>query len=604
MAITDTQKVDYLFKKIGYGISKTDTSTVKSPSNETIPSPLILRGDIIWQQGASIPGVQPGASAGVVTVYSDTNSTSVECSADATATQYRTWKTNLTDWISPEYGATYQVKVYLDTAGSLSPQSTGVRIYPDGTGNSDEWYFDYSSGVLNFIGTNLPSQTWTGKSIFIVGARYTGQKGLVNFPAGMTIGNINLNGNSISIVNTNGNLSLSANGSGYVNLSSTIANTLQVSNSSNFYSNLSIGGNLSVTGNTTIGGNLQVNGDIVGFSANTITMFDSLLYIASNNTTSDLVDIGVVGHYNDGTSSAHTGIIRDATTKEYYFFKGYTAEPTANDININDPSFTLANLNVSNLKVGTGTLTSNGFKSAGNIILTAPDSVQIVSTSAILLPAGNTSQRPSYLISGQIRFNSDNSILEYYNGSNWIPLNNTISQQLLNGDGITDTFDLNQPATANGIIVNINGTVQIPNVAYTINGSNQIVFAEAPQGTDVIDIRFISAGFVDPNQNFDVVDTSKVSVTNSVTTVDTFSANLYRSARYTISSNCGADYEIAEILLVHNGVTANVNTISTARTGSNTITYSATVSSYQVQFKAVGSASSNQLRIQKTYFQS
>lgn len=603
MAISDTQKVDYLFKKIGFGISKTDTATVKSPSNETIASPLILRGDIIWQQGASIPGVQPTSTTGIVTVYSDTNSNTVECTADSTATLYRTWKTNLIDWISPEYGATYQVKVYLDTPGAGMPQTTGTRIFPDGTGNNDEWYFDYASGVLNFIGTNLPTQTWSGKSIYVVGARYTGQKGLVNFPGGMTIGNINLNGNEISIVNTDGNLELTANGTGYITLTNSIASNIQVTNDSNFYSNLSIGGNLQVTGNTVLGGNLTVNGDIVGFSANTITMFDSLLYIASENTTSDLVDIGLVGHYNDGVASAHTGIIRDAVTKEYYFFKGYTAEPTSNDIDINDASFSLANLNVSNLNIETSTLSSDAFVTNSNISLITPGTVNLITTSAVLVPVGNVTQRPSG-VEGYLRYNNETNILEYYNGTEWIPLNNSISQQLILCNGTDDTYLLDQPATANGIIVSINGTVQVPNVAYTINGSNQIVFAEIPQATDVVDVRYISAGFVDPNQNFDVIDAPTKLVTDSPTVIDTFSANLYRSARYTISSDCGSDYEIAEILLVHNGATANVNTISTSRTGSNTITYSATVSSYQVQFSAVGSASSNQLRIQKTYFQS
>ncbi|HSG50700.1 MAG TPA: hypothetical protein VLA40_01235, partial [Rheinheimera sp.] len=51
------------------------------------------------------------------------------------------------------------------------------RLFPDGTG-SDEWYFDYQSGVLHFIGDTLPSAVVSGKSIFITGARYVGATGL------------------------------------------------------------------------------------------------------------------------------------------------------------------------------------------------------------------------------------------------------------------------------------------------------------------------------------------------------------------------------------------------------------------------------------------
>jgi hypothetical protein len=56
MAITDGQKVDYLFKKLGYGATKTDTNANKLAANEAIPSPLLIRGDKVWQQASSIPG--------------------------------------------------------------------------------------------------------------------------------------------------------------------------------------------------------------------------------------------------------------------------------------------------------------------------------------------------------------------------------------------------------------------------------------------------------------------------------------------------------------------------------------------------------------------
>ena len=41
MAITDTQKVDYLFKKVGYGVTKTDTVLHKLAPNESNPSPYL-----------------------------------------------------------------------------------------------------------------------------------------------------------------------------------------------------------------------------------------------------------------------------------------------------------------------------------------------------------------------------------------------------------------------------------------------------------------------------------------------------------------------------------------------------------------------------------
>jgi hypothetical protein len=179
MAITDTKKIDYLWKKLGYGVTKTDDANRKSASNESIPSPLIIRGDRIWLQSDQIPAVLPDTSSEIVQVYNDYLSNTVECIMDVTSTPLRTWKTSLTDWVPIEFGSTYQVKVYVDDPNAYDPQTTGERLYPDGTGN-DEWFFDYASGVLHFIGDTLPSPLVTGKSIYITGARYVGLTGVSN----------------------------------------------------------------------------------------------------------------------------------------------------------------------------------------------------------------------------------------------------------------------------------------------------------------------------------------------------------------------------------------------------------------------------------------
>lgn len=178
MAISDTQKTDYLFKKLGFGITKTDTNSNKSAANESIASPLLLRGDKVWQQASSIPGTKPSSSATPVTVY--TGATTVECTADITASTNRTWKTGLTDWIPPEFGSTYLVNVYVHTSSDASnAESISNKLFITGSGNDDEWFFDYQSGVLHFIGDNLPNGVdFSGKSIYISGARYTGAFGV------------------------------------------------------------------------------------------------------------------------------------------------------------------------------------------------------------------------------------------------------------------------------------------------------------------------------------------------------------------------------------------------------------------------------------------
>ena len=229
MAIQDSQKVDYLWKKLGYGSTKTDTNTNKKAPNEAIASPLILRGDKVWQQSGDIPSVLPGSSSGVVTVYP--TSLPDECTLDGTATANRTWLTGLTDWIPPELGSTYQVKVYIHTSGDAAGASGGDQVFATGSGNDDEWFFDYQSGVLHFVGDNLPNGiSFTGKSVYISGGRYTGTFG-VGSSAGedANIGNLTVSDTTFTSTTPSDNIIFDAE-SGFVEITGTSGFIVPVGN--------------------------------------------------------------------------------------------------------------------------------------------------------------------------------------------------------------------------------------------------------------------------------------------------------------------------------------------------------------------------------------
>ena len=219
MAITDAKKVDYLWKKLGYGATKTDTNAAKKAPNEAIASPLLLRGDNTWNQASSIPATLPASSSGVVTVYPTTNP--IETTNDGTATANRTWKTDVTDWIPPELGSTYQVKVYIHTSGDAgNAASGGDQVFATGSGNNDEWFFDYQSGVLHFIGSNLPNGiSFSGKSVYISGGRYTGQKGLHNLST--STGNTEFSSNNIGNIVTNADMTFTTQGTGLFDFNTT-----------------------------------------------------------------------------------------------------------------------------------------------------------------------------------------------------------------------------------------------------------------------------------------------------------------------------------------------------------------------------------------------
>lgn len=120
--------------------------------------------------------------------------------------------------------------------------------------------------------------------------------------------------------------------------------------------------NQTIDGNITITGNLIVTGNTTTVDVTTLSVEDSLIALAKNNTT-DAVDIGFYGHYNDGTDR-HAGIYRHAGDKQFYVFDNYDQEPVANTINPAHASFRLATLktnitsNSTNAVIATiGTLT-------------------------------------------------------------------------------------------------------------------------------------------------------------------------------------------------------------------------------------------------------
>jgi hypothetical protein len=171
MAVTDAQKVDLLLKKVDAGVSKTDTSANKSPSNETIASQVPTYSQDVWIEDADIPGTPPGSTTALVKVRTDAGDGAVQTTEDATSTADRSWETGVTNWIPPgKYGSLYGVKVY-----DGDPGAGGTQIFVDGSGSDDGFHFDYEAGVLNFWDSNVPGLITSSNDLWIEGYEYLGE---------------------------------------------------------------------------------------------------------------------------------------------------------------------------------------------------------------------------------------------------------------------------------------------------------------------------------------------------------------------------------------------------------------------------------------------
>lgn len=400
MTISINQQVDYIWKKIGYGVAKTDTSAFKTALNENIPSPLLLPGDEIWVESDQIPFVKPTASTPQVELIT------VECIPDVTVTANRTWLTNLTDWIPIQFGPTYLPKVYIDVIGSTTPEVTGQQLFPNGTDNNDEWFFDFQAGVLNFIGDNFPyGVDFTGKSIFVAGARYVGLKGLSQLTSG-SFGNIILSGQTITA--TGGNIIILSPGG-----STDFANTL--------ISNVATPIN-----NSDVATKEYVDNLLGSMSANAISQGDSSVSVTDTGT-------GIITVTVDAVS---------------------VAEFSSSGLEVNTVTITGELYNAANLVLSTNT---------GGIVTIDTDG-------ALALAVGSSIDRPLSPPIGAIRYNTDFNQIEYFNGTNWALTQSIVQTQSLIGDNVTDTFTLDYDTTAAGILVNINGVLQQPGIGYTVSG--------------------------------------------------------------------------------------------------------------------------------------
>jgi hypothetical protein len=76
----------------------------------------------------------------------------------------------------------------------------------------------------------------------------------------------------------------------------------------------------------TISGNLTVSGTTTTVNTTNFTTSDPVIYLGDGNN-ANLVDIGFVGSYNDGTY-AHQGLVKDSSDGKWKLFKGVTDEPT------------------------------------------------------------------------------------------------------------------------------------------------------------------------------------------------------------------------------------------------------------------------------------
>lgn len=244
-----------------------------------------------------------------------------------------------------------------------------------------------------------------------------------------------------------------------------------------------IGGNLNVLGSVSTS-NLIVNGgDLTNVNIGNITF--------SNTTISTkLVDGNVT------IAPTGTGIV-EVTSDLNVAGSGDFASVSAGNVSVTNQIttniITSTTSTVSNIVITDSSIEAI----AGNLTLVPENSgiLYITSNAAIQLPSGTIEEQPANPPIGALRYNTIQESPEFWNGTAWITTTATIDSELITPTGATNTYTLGRSTVTAGVMVSLNGVLQIPYRAYTVS-DNQITFAETPLITDIVDIRYISTGAV------------------------------------------------------------------------------------------------------------
>jgi len=304
-----------------------------------------------------------------------------------------------------------------------------------------------------------------------------------NITGGNLVSNANINAATAIFANgniTGGNVISNA----FVSAVTTISANGNITGG-NLVSNSAVSASTTIdaTGNVT-GGNLVSNASVS--AATTISATGN---VAGGNIVSNALVTGANVQVSTLTANrvVYVGTDSYLVDSANFTFDGTTAniqgQLIVDNFTINGTAIT-SNANV--------TLTAT----TGNLVLIPASAgvTQISSTTALTIPTGNTAQRPGSPDQGALRFNTNTLLVEVYDGTEWDVVGQDlvdITSQIINGDGATSVFALNETATSDSILVSINGVSQVPVFAYSVTG-NVITFTEAPSVADQIEIRFIS----------------------------------------------------------------------------------------------------------------
>ena len=240
-----------------------------------------------------------------------------------------------------------------------------------------------------------------------------------------------------------------------------------------------------------------------GSSSGNIFASDPLLTLNYNAIGTNQVDVGLI--FERG-SDINKGILYDESANEFAFISTIEQGTVKGNVSITD----YQNVSVGSVKLNTESAGKVTFTDSSKIVRSIDDGdtatvggqIKFDASGSLVVPVGTSADRSN--TKGDIRFNTETKRFEgaYSDGSYGalgIGVVNNVTSEKFTGDGVTSTFVLNQDTYTAAVLVSINGVVQEPETAYTVqntvltflNDQGQLL---APEANAVIDIRHLAGG--------------------------------------------------------------------------------------------------------------
>jgi hypothetical protein len=373
-----------------------------------------------------------------------------------------------------------------------------------------------------------------------------------------------------------------------------------------------ISGAVTISGNNnlTVTGNLIVQGTTLTSNTAVFEVNDPLLLLGIGNYFSDAKDIGFVSHYNDGVN-AHSGLIRDYGTKEYYFFKGYTPEIDANNnVDITHASFEKANVQADKFtsrflvansatlggidvitystaafdKANTGNTIAQSAYNFANTVNTYAFSAYSVANSAAantVITQGVDSTQNTWISSNAVFTQSAFTLANTANVTAEAAFSKANSANLLAQGAFTSANTrANSFSGTTGSATPSGGSITFTSTnGITISGTSSTLTINSPQDLQsTATPTFKGVSYANTaTGNRGIVRASTASTAQ--TAIDTWSTSTYRTAKYIVSMSSGANYHAIELLLIHDGTTPTITQYAEVIIGSSLATFDASIAS-------------------------